>query len=71
MALTPVEIEVEGERHQATPPVVLGRARGAGSQDALAVKDADGRALYVFKGVYASITAMPSSPLDHYYRYDD
>ena len=53
MALTPVEIEVEGERHQATPPVVLGRARGAGSQDALAVKDADGRALYVFKGVYA------------------
>ena len=53
VALTPVEIEVEGERHQATPPVVLGRARGAGSQDALAVKDADGRALYVFKAVYA------------------
>jgi len=53
VALTPVEIDVEGERHQATPPVVLGRTRSAGSQDALAVKDADGRVLYVFKGVYA------------------
>jgi len=53
VALTPVEIDVEGERYQTTPPVVLGRTRGAGSQDALAVKDADGRVLYVFKGVYA------------------
>jgi hypothetical protein len=53
VALTPVEIDVEGERYQATPPVVLGRTRSAGSQDALAVKDADGRVLYVFKGVYA------------------
>jgi len=53
VALTPVEIDVEGERYQTTPPVVLGRTPGAGSQDALAVKDADGRALYVFKGVYA------------------
>ncbi len=53
MALTPVEIDVEGERYQTTPPVVLGRTRSAGSQDALAVKGADGRVLYVFKGVYA------------------
>jgi len=53
VALTPVEIEVEGESYQTTPPVVLGRTRSAGSQDALAVKDADGRVLYVFKGVYA------------------
>ena len=53
MALTPVEIDVEGESYQTTPPVVLGRTRSAGSQDALAVKDADGRVLYVFKGVYA------------------
>ena len=53
MALTPAEINVEGERYQTTPPVVLGRTRSAGSQDALAVKDADGRVLYVFKGVYA------------------
>jgi hypothetical protein len=53
VALTPVEIDVEGESYQTTPPVVLGRTRGAGSQDALAVKDADRRVLYVFKGVYA------------------
>jgi len=53
VALTPVEIEVEGERYQATPPVVLGRAQGAGSQNVLAVKTSDGRELYVFKGVYA------------------
>jgi len=53
VALTPVEIDVEGESYQTTPPVVLGRTRSAGSQDALAVKDADGRVLYVFKGVYA------------------
>ena len=53
MALTPVEIDAEGERYQTTPPVVLGRTRGAGSQDALAVKTPDGRVLYVFKGVYA------------------
>jgi hypothetical protein len=53
VALTPVEIDVEGERHQATPPVVLGRTRGAGSQDALAVKTPSGEVLHVFKGVYA------------------
>jgi hypothetical protein len=53
VALTPVEIDVEGERHQATPPVVLGRTRGAGSQDALAVKTPNGEVLHVFKGVYA------------------
>jgi hypothetical protein len=53
VALTPVEIDVEGERHQATPPVVLGRTRGPGSQDALAVKTPNGEVLHVFKGVYA------------------
>ncbi len=53
MALTPVEIDVEGERYQTTPPVVLGRTRGAGSQDALAVKTPNGEVLHVFKGVYA------------------
>jgi hypothetical protein len=53
VALTPVEIDVEGERHQATPPVVLGRTRGAGSQGALAVKTLNGEVLHVFKGVYA------------------
>ncbi len=53
MALTPVEIDVEGESYQTTPPVVLGRTRGAGSQDALAVKTPNGEVLHVFKGVYA------------------
>ena len=53
MALTPVEIDAEGERYQTTPPVVLGRTRGAGSQDALAVKTPNGEVLHVFKGVYA------------------
>jgi hypothetical protein len=53
VALTLVEIDVEGERHQATPPVVLGRTRSAGSQDALAVKTPNGEVLHVFKRVYA------------------
>jgi hypothetical protein len=53
VALTPVEIDAEGERYQATPPVVLGRTRSAGSQDALAVKTPNGEVLHVFKGVYA------------------
>jgi hypothetical protein len=53
VALTPAEIDVEGERYQTTPPVVLGRTRGAGSQDALAVKTPNGEVLHVFKGVYA------------------
>jgi len=53
VALTPVEIDAEGERYQTTPPVVLGRTRGAGSQDALAVKTPNGEVLHVFKGVYA------------------
>jgi hypothetical protein len=55
VALTPVEIDVEGERHQATPPVVLGRTQGAGSQDALAVKTPNGEVLHVFK---SSITSL-------------
>jgi len=53
VALTPVEIDVEGESYQTTPPVVLGRTRSAGSQDALAVKTPNGEVLHVFKGVYA------------------
>lgn len=53
MAWLSVEIEVEGESYRTPPPVVLGRSRGAGSQDVLAVKTPDEKELYVFKGVYA------------------